>query len=646
MPRFVPHFPCPAARAPLPRHSAHHMRPRAFLQYMDIPLKLLPRVLLTRAPVPRDRDSSRDSHERRLTRTYSETETNNFDADTGRRLFDDGRIRAKPLRTALPERSRSRSRGRTRARAELADEYVPGLDFGESLANWDSLREALYLDLQQLHAQVAPQPILAPQQPKKAKPLPVSFEAVLAGLPHNFSELPYLQRKKLVQLFSELIDYSQFSQFAKALLSLGRTLALGLLRRSSTVAGRLLALLLLADLRKKRNVDERGALVLGHELGKVIGHGAWGTIRECVGPHGVRAVKIVRLQHADGRVNPDVLERFRAEIAIWLRMRHEHILPLLDHAETGDAIFCLTTRIAGGTLFDKVSAWGAFDGGIDSATGPILYSVAAQRRRLVQTAVWAGQVVAALAYLHGDLGVVHGDVKLENVLVDAHDGHERAVLCDFGMSRVFRRALLRSRSSQATLRRPYECDVFSDDHRLAPVLGISQVPRTHGPALQSVELSELPHSHIGLLPYALPELLAPQPPPLGPSADVWALGVLLYTMCVGRLPFEHLYEPRLRATILAGQYSHAALRQACLEEWVSQTRGLYVDLARQAQVAVLRKEWGSFKGDFLGLRRAVEGCLERDLMLRWELGKVGAELEKAASGCDKPKAGEPEAAKS
>ena len=61
--------------------------------------------------------------------------------------------------------------------------------------------------------------------------------------------------------------------------------------------------------------------------------------------------------------------------------------------------------------------------------------------------------------------------------------------------------------------------------------------------------SGLPHSHIGSLPYASPEILQPSPPPLGPSADVWAFGVLMYAMIVGRLPFQHHYEPRLRATL-------------------------------------------------------------------------------------------------
>ena len=43
----------------------------------------------------------------------------------------------------------------------------------------------------------------------------VNYELIINSLPQNFNELPYSQRKKLVKSFSESIDYSQFSLFAK-----------------------------------------------------------------------------------------------------------------------------------------------------------------------------------------------------------------------------------------------------------------------------------------------------------------------------------------------------------------------------------------------------------------------------------------------
>ena len=43
----------------------------------------------------------------------------------------------------------------------------------------------------------------------------VNYELIINSLPPNFNDMPYSQRKKLVKSFSESIDYSQFSLFAK-----------------------------------------------------------------------------------------------------------------------------------------------------------------------------------------------------------------------------------------------------------------------------------------------------------------------------------------------------------------------------------------------------------------------------------------------
>ena len=691
----------------------------------------------------------------KLARTYSETEANNFDAETGHRLFDDGKIRTKPSRASSPMRngydsrssSRTRSSNRLYTRSHtslinsdagcfmgLEDEYIPGLNFSDVILNWNrplldhsagNSRDVSYLDLKQLHAKVAPQPIQSRAQmfPKETfdstskmdhenDPIKkkfkgssessgqVSFEAILASLPSNFNDLPYSQRRKMVKDFSDSIDYPQFSQFAKSFMS--NSFGLGgrssdptsvarngsFIRRSrrnsaNTIAGRLLALSLSLDLKKlespsKTNVDEKGAYVLDHQLGKVIGFGAWGIIRECTSKSGlVRAVKIVKSTKVSDQSeklhNPKVLQVFRKEIEIWKQLNHPHILPLIDSLETESMIFCLTNRVNGGTLFDLVSRWGHFDEGVDNTSGPIRYNIEAQRKRLCTTGRCAQQIVDALSYMHNDLGIVHGDLKLENVLIsDINSENLELILCDFGMSRVFNPRLSRtlsgdnfsfasrSKSSFAANRRPYNGpdsvnskSLFSDDSKL----GILQLFRPSGlcsvslssshsdiskssvhkimsgdKALHSEIDSDLPHLHIGLLPYASPELLSPLPPPLGPSADVWALGVLIYTMTVGRLPFQHPYEPRLRAMITAGKIRKKELRQSALVERVidddSDSTSSLIDMTRKAEVKRVQMDWLSHdQTEFEWLSELVECCLERDITKRWDLFAISSSLQ-------------------
>lgn len=478
----------------------------------------------------------------------------------------------------------------------------------------------------------------------------INYELILNSLPPNFNELPYSQRRKLVKSFSESIDYSQFSVFAKQYLtdkyipSSTKTNGSGsnngsFSRRSrrnstNTVAGRLLAmsasssdLKKLEEMKPKTNIDEKGAYVMGYELGRIIGFGAWGTIRECTGDGGtVRAVKIVKScrnfesstpnqslttdKKTAPEHNPKVLEVFRKEISIWKQLKHDNILPLFDHLETEHAIFCITNRIYGGTLFELVSSWGVYNYSIQNMSGPLEYLIETQKDRLSQAQVFIKQIVSALSYLHEELGVVHGDLKLENVLVDDHNKDDpKVILCDFGMSRVYTSRLsrrpsmtspkqnsIRSKSSTTDLRKPYHGGdskstrhLFKDDSKI----GLAHMFKPLGPSLQSVDLtpeqshsslfnfheskgkmsergidSDLPHSHIGSLPYASPELLLPTPPPLGPSADIWALGVLMYTMCIGKLPFQHPYEPTLRSLISTGKYDKGDLKKACLLQWI------------------------------------------------------------------------------
>ena len=110
-----------------------------------------------------------------------------------------------------------------------------------------------------------------------------------------------------------------------------------------------------------------------------------------------------------------------------------------------------------------------------------------------QAAAWLADLRDALAYIHA-AGVVHRDVKLENVLVD-RDGH--AVLSDFGVSRIFNRDL-RAAAGLAT-------QTFSDAGAPRPVMGT-----------------------LGYLP---PEVKAGGEATA--AGDLYALGVLMFRLLTG-----------------------------------------------------------------------------------------------------------------
>ncbi len=104
------------------------------------------------------------------------------------------------------------------------------------------------------------------------------------------------------------------------------------------------------------------------------------------------------------------VERFLREIRTQARLQHPHILPLFDSGSAAGRLFCTMPYVEGGSLRDLLRR-----------EGPLPVETVAQ---LVT------EVSSALTYAHA-LGVIHRDIKLENILVSG-SGH--ALLTDFGIA--------------------------------------------------------------------------------------------------------------------------------------------------------------------------------------------------------------------
>lgn len=104
--------------------------------------------------------------------------------------------------------------------------------------------------------------------------------------------------------------------------------------------------------------------------------------------------------------------RFLREARIAARLSHPHIVPIFSVGELGDIVFFVMTYVPGYTLGHRVRTRGPL-------SGPDTVRV------LRETAL-------ALAHAH-DQGVVHRDVKPDNILIDRSTGS--SFVTDFGIAR-------------------------------------------------------------------------------------------------------------------------------------------------------------------------------------------------------------------
>ncbi|OCF33561.1 CAMK protein kinase [Kwoniella heveanensis BCC8398] len=349
------------------------------------------------------------------------------------------------------------------------------------------------------------------------------------------------------------------------------------------------------SLRAPTNIapDAAGARVLDYTLGKIVGRGGFSTVRKAthVSTGGVMACKIVKRDDLSDRSGS--LEKFEDEIRLWKGLpAHPSLLPLIEMHRTPYATFLIMPYLPGGSLLDVLQR----EGGSDKTAR-----------------TWFPGVVAAVSALHEGFpgfegGLLHGDLKLDNFLVDHSGG---VMVCDFYMAQKInvgggkedRLAVptipppLSSDRSHSRGRNPDHSPLGR--HSTLPA-GYHRGPRMSSP-LPGSRSHRAPNEHSmpdpillahsekpfpsASLPYAPPELL--RAPPSGPSLaqDVWAVGIILYALLTSKLPFVDAFDPRLQMKILRGTWEEPPF---------------------------LTREWAE----------CLHGCLDGNRDTRWTIGRV------------------------
>jgi serine/threonine-protein kinase len=147
-----------------------------------------------------------------------------------------------------------------------------------------------------------------------------------------------------------------------------------------------------------------------YRLETQVGSGGMSTVHRALDEKLGRPVA-VKLMHRTTAADSDHLERFRREARAVANLSHPHLVGVIDAGEDEGRPFIVFEFVAGETLKARIRRNG--------------------RLEIPEAVAYAIEVARGLAIAH-DHGIVHRDVKPQNILID-QDGH--AKLTDFGIAR-------------------------------------------------------------------------------------------------------------------------------------------------------------------------------------------------------------------
>ena len=201
-----------------------------------------------------------------------------------------------------------------------------------------------------------------------------------------------------------------------------------------------------------------------YELAAPLGRGGMCTVYRAWDTRLHRHVAIKRLEPPLSQ-DPQARTRFHHEGKAIARLSHPNLVTLIDHGSTDDEEYLVFECVEGRSLKEMIKDCGPMDP--------------------VEAGQIVGQVAEGLAHAHL-AGIIHRDVKPQNILIDAEN---RAKLTDFGIA-----------------------------------TGLDWTRVTHEGAI------------LGSTRYMSPEQVQGRPVDL--RSDIYSLGIVFYEMLAGRPPFD------------------------------------------------------------------------------------------------------------
>jgi serine/threonine-protein kinase len=208
-----------------------------------------------------------------------------------------------------------------------------------------------------------------------------------------------------------------------------------------------------------------------------VGEGGFGAVFRGKQIATGRAVAL-KILHPHNVADETIVARFRREAEACSKLRDPHTVTTYDFDETPDGILYLAMELLRGKSLHQVQ----------KSEGPL------PSERVLKI---LDQVAASLAEAHAN-GIVHRDMKPENVFIETREGEDHVKVLDFGIAKV-----------------------VSDERQVPALTAVGQT--------------------LGTLEFMSPEQLRGQK--LDGRSDLYALGMMSYEMLTGTLPFASAKSP-------------------------------------------------------------------------------------------------------